>query len=219
DQESGLIRDAILTSADVHDSLAGPALVQGDEQAVYADKAYDSQKFRDALAKAKIKDGIMHKARRNKPLKNWQKWFNKAVSPIRSGVKRGFATMKRYYGYQRVRYAKPSKVSCPSWCRRQSGWLRRQGNRVKKSSGDEACQEFVIPGSDFSSEAQGVLSGGLSDQVVGHVLESGDVGRCVVGTDAAIVVAEGHVHDPVEAILDRPVVANDPAHRGCQEDW
>ncbi|MBI1206561.1 MAG: transposase, partial [Azospirillum sp.] len=104
DQESGLIRDAILTSADVHDSLAGPALVQGDEQAVYADKAYDSEKFRDALAKAKINDGIMHKARRNKPLKNWQKWFNKAVSPIRSGVERGFATMKRYYGYQRVRY-------------------------------------------------------------------------------------------------------------------
>ena len=112
DQESGLIRDAILTGADIHDSLAGPALVQGDEEAVYADKAYDSQDFRDRLAKAGIKDGIMHKARRNKPLKNWQKWFNKAVSPIRSGVERGFATMKRYYGYQRVRYIGLARNRC-----------------------------------------------------------------------------------------------------------
>lgn len=112
DQESGLIRDAILTSADVHDSLAAPSLVQGDEQAVYADKAYDSQKFRDELAKAGIMDGVMHKARRNKPLKNWQKWFNKAVSSIRSGVERGFATMKRYYGYQRVRYLGLARNRC-----------------------------------------------------------------------------------------------------------
>lgn len=112
DQESGLIRDAILTSADLHDSLVGPSLVQGDEEAVYADKAYDSLKFRDDLAQAGIKDGIMHKARRNKPLKTWQKWFNKAVSPIRSGVERGFATMKRYYGYQRVRYIGLARNRC-----------------------------------------------------------------------------------------------------------
>lgn len=112
DQESGLIRDAILTSADMHDSLVGPSLIQGDEEAVYADKAYDSQKVRDALAAAGIKDGIMHKARRGKPLKTWQKWLNKAVSPVRSGVERGFATMKRYYGYQRVRYIGLARNRC-----------------------------------------------------------------------------------------------------------
>lgn len=60
----------------------GQALVQGDEVAVYADKAYDSEKFRDALAEAGITDGVMHEARRNIPLKDWQRWFNKAVSPI-----------------------------------------------------------------------------------------------------------------------------------------
>ena len=112
DQESGLIRDAILTSADLHDSMVGASLVQGDEAAVYADKGYDSQKFRDALTKAGIKDGVMHKARRNAPLKNWQKWFNKAVSPIRSGVERGFAIMKRYYGYRQVRYIGLARNRC-----------------------------------------------------------------------------------------------------------
>src|SRR5512134_871690 len=56
DQDSGLIRGAILSRADLHDSQAGPALVQGDEQAVYTDKAYDSQTFRDALGEAGIQD-------------------------------------------------------------------------------------------------------------------------------------------------------------------
>ena len=112
DQGSGIIRGAILSSADLHDSQAGPALVQGDEAAVYADKAYDSQKFRDALAAAGITDGVMHQARRNTPLKNWQRWFNKAVSPIRSGVERSFAIMKRYYGYQRVRYIGLDRNRC-----------------------------------------------------------------------------------------------------------
>jgi transposase, IS5 family len=112
DEGSNLIREAVLTSADVHDSLAGPGLVQGDEKAVYADKAYDSRAFRDALREAGIEDRILYKAHRNRPLKDWQKWFNKAVSPIRGGVERGFATMKRHYGYRRVRYLGLERNRC-----------------------------------------------------------------------------------------------------------
>jgi IS5 family transposase len=77
-----------------------------------ADRAYESQKFRDALAKAGIGDGVMHKARRNTPLKGWQRWFNKAVAPIRAAVERSFAIMKRYYGYRRVRYLGLSRNRC-----------------------------------------------------------------------------------------------------------
>jgi IS5 family transposase len=54
----------------------------------------------------------MHRARRNTPLKDWQRWMNKAVSPIRSGVERGFATMKRCYGYRQVRYVGLSRNRC-----------------------------------------------------------------------------------------------------------
>lgn len=68
DQGPGLIRDAILTGADLHDSSAGPSLVQDDKAAVYADKDYDSRRFRDALT-AGIEDRIMHKARRDHPLR------------------------------------------------------------------------------------------------------------------------------------------------------
>jgi hypothetical protein len=42
DLGSDLVRGAILTGADIGDSLAADALVQGDEDAVFADEAYDS---------------------------------------------------------------------------------------------------------------------------------------------------------------------------------
>ena len=46
----------------------------------------------------------MYQARRNRPLRPWQTWFNKAVAPVRAGVERVSGTMKRAYGYRRVRY-------------------------------------------------------------------------------------------------------------------
>ena len=43
DEGSEIIRTALLTSADLHDSQPAAELIQGDEQAVYGDKAYASQ--------------------------------------------------------------------------------------------------------------------------------------------------------------------------------
>ncbi len=40
DEESGLVRQAEMTSANVHDSRLGEALIQGDEQGYFADRAY-----------------------------------------------------------------------------------------------------------------------------------------------------------------------------------
>jgi hypothetical protein len=37
-------------------------------------------------------------------------------------------------------------------------WTIGQGNRVKGSCGDEACEEVVVPSGDFAPEAQGVLA-------------------------------------------------------------
>src|SRR5918996_599116 len=48
DQGSDLIRRAVLTSADIGDSIAADALIIGDEAAVLADKAYDAEARRDA---------------------------------------------------------------------------------------------------------------------------------------------------------------------------
>jgi IS5 family transposase len=104
DEGSGIVRQAVMTPANVHDSVPADELVQGDEEAVYADKAYDSEARRKRLKAQSIEPRIMYQARRNRPFRPWQTAFNKAVVPIRAGVERLFATMKRTFGYRRVRY-------------------------------------------------------------------------------------------------------------------
>ena len=80
-------------------------MIQGDEAAYYADKAYDSQALHDKLGELGIEDRIAYKAKRNKPLVNWQVWFNKTASRIRVGVERANATMKNWYGMAKVRFS------------------------------------------------------------------------------------------------------------------
>src|SRR5215510_7436067 len=47
---------------------------------------------------------------------------------------------------------------------------RPQGNRVKKSCGDQTCEEFIVPWGDFAFEAKAVFAGGFSDQVESDVV-------------------------------------------------
>jgi len=104
DQGSELIRALETSSADLHDGAAFGALVTGDEAKVYGDNAYGSQKNRDFLGALGIADALMYKAARNKPLKPWQEWFNKAMSAVRSGVERVLGTGKTGYGLGKTRY-------------------------------------------------------------------------------------------------------------------
>src|ERR1035437_8796838 len=94
----------------------------------------------------------------------------------------------------------------------------RQGNRVKVLCGDEACEEIVVPGGDLTPESQGVLAGSLSDEIMGHVFDGGKIGWGVIGSNAALVVAEDHVHYPVQAVLDCPVTADDRSKQASQQD-
>jgi len=112
DEGTDLIRAATFTSADVHDSVEFEKLVTADEAAVYADKGYPSEEHRAFLAKKGVKDGIMYKAARGKPLKDWQIWFNKTVAPIRAGVERIFARMKAHHGFTRARYFGLARNAC-----------------------------------------------------------------------------------------------------------
>ncbi len=105
DEGSGLIRDTTMTSAKINDTEPADDLVQGDEKAVYADKAYDSKARRQRLKAAGIKDRIMHRANKHHPqLPHWKQVRNKLIMPIRSAVERSFGVLKRSYGYRRVRY-------------------------------------------------------------------------------------------------------------------
>ncbi len=113
DEESGLVRQAEMTSANVHDSRLGEALIQGDEQGYFADRAYDSQALRATLERRGLVDGIAWKVKHSRyPLEAWQKFHNAWATSIRSGVERAFATMKRWYGMGRVRYLGLARNAC-----------------------------------------------------------------------------------------------------------
>jgi hypothetical protein len=94
---------AEMSSADLHDSQRGEAMIQGDEEAYYADKAYDSAALRKTLNDKKIDDKIAYKAKRRTPQPDWQRWFNKTASSVRVGGERANATMKNWYGMAKIR--------------------------------------------------------------------------------------------------------------------
>jgi IS5 family transposase len=110
DEGSGLIRRVIGATASIHDSLAFKGLICGDEEAAYGDKAYGSKEHRKWLGELGVKDRLMHKATRGKPLLNWQKWFNVAVSGTRFQVEQFFGIGKQNYGLARARYRGEERV-------------------------------------------------------------------------------------------------------------
>lgn len=104
DEGSGLVRRAILTPANVNESVVADALPIGDEAAVYADKGYDSAARHARLAERGVFDGIMRRGHRHRPLTPDEVARNRSLVPIRSAIERVFGTLKRSYGWVRVRY-------------------------------------------------------------------------------------------------------------------
>ena len=105
DEGSRLIRRLELTPASTNDTVPADSLVCGDEQAVYADKAYAKRARRLWLQSLGIKPRIMHKSwGGGPPLTRWQQRHNKLIAPIRAQVEGVFATVKRWMGLAQVRY-------------------------------------------------------------------------------------------------------------------
>lgn len=101
---SGLVRGLKLTGANVQEIDLATTLVQGDELAVYADRAYDARRLHDHLAAAGIADAVMRRATRAKPLAPELVARNHRLSLRRRQVEKLFGTLKRSYGLARMPY-------------------------------------------------------------------------------------------------------------------
>ena len=102
--EGGFVDKIHVPPANVGESPQFGTMIEGAKaQRVLADKAYASKANRAAL-KGKHRDGILHKAVRNRPLRQSQKRFNRMISKHRFRVEQCFGTMKRLFGLQRARY-------------------------------------------------------------------------------------------------------------------
>lgn len=95
-----IIRDFEVTSAAVHDSneFSGLLTQKNDTLTAFADSAYYGEKISKALQDAGIKEMIVRKGYRNKPLTEEDKIFNKAVSRIRARIEHVFATITQFGG-------------------------------------------------------------------------------------------------------------------------
>lgn len=69
-----------------------------------ADKGYQSEKNAELLKKRKLKNHILKKAKKNKPLTQWEKKFNKLVGRTRFKVERTFGGIKRWFNGGVARY-------------------------------------------------------------------------------------------------------------------
>ena len=126
DWGSGLVRRAELTPAKVAESAVADRLVCGDELAVYGDRAYESKRRRAWLKSQGIDDCIMHRSHKNQSgLPTWQQERNAAIRPVRALVEKVFGTLKRSYGYWRVRYRGLERNAVEMWLKLLAYNLRK----------------------------------------------------------------------------------------------
>jgi IS5 family transposase len=104
DQGSRIVRRLLLTPANVNETVPADDLVIGDEQRVYADKAYDSHARRKALPARGIRNGIMRRAARFHPLGRWALRRNAMLRVRRAPIEPLFALIKHVYGFARAPY-------------------------------------------------------------------------------------------------------------------
>jgi len=104
DQGSRIVRRAVFTAANVHDTVPADELICGDEETAYADKAYDSLARRARLKALGIRNGIARRAHWRFPVTAGEARRNKLISRVRAPVEPLFALLKNTYRFARARY-------------------------------------------------------------------------------------------------------------------
>ena len=106
DSQTGLIHSASVTAGNVHDSQELPNLLHGEETRLYGDSAYRGEKQRERLKDIapRAKDFTNKQGYKNRPLTDADKQTNRRKSSVRSKVEHPFLTLKRIWGFAKVRY-------------------------------------------------------------------------------------------------------------------
>jgi IS5 family transposase len=106
DSQTGLAHSAVVTAANVHDKHPLPDLLHGNEQRVYGDSAYASQKALIQSKAPKAKDFTNQRVRKRKgdEIDEVERSKNRNKSKVRARVEHVFAVVKRLWGFAKVRY-------------------------------------------------------------------------------------------------------------------
>ena len=104
DSRTGLAHSAVVTAANVHDKHPLPDLLHGNEQRVYGDSAYASQKALIGSKAPKARDFTHQRVRRGGEIDEAERSRNHHKSKVRARVEHVFAVVKRLWGFAKVRY-------------------------------------------------------------------------------------------------------------------
>lgn len=104
DSRSGLAHSAVVTAANVHDKHPLPDLLHGNEQRVYGDSAYASQKALIESKAPQARDFTNQRVRKGGELDEVERSKNRNKSRVRARVEHVFAVVKRLWGFTKVRY-------------------------------------------------------------------------------------------------------------------
>jgi IS5 family transposase len=104
DSQTGLAHSAMVTSANVHDKHPLPHLLHGNEQRVYGDSAYASQRALIESKAPRAKDFTNQRTKRKGLVDEVARGKNRNKSRIRARVEHVFGVVKRLWGFGKVRY-------------------------------------------------------------------------------------------------------------------
>jgi transposase, IS5 family len=104
DSRTGLAHSAVVTAANVHDKPPLPDLLHGNEQRVYGDSAYASQKALIESKAPRARDFTNQRVRKDDGTHEVERSKNRTKSRVRARVEHVFAVVKRLWGFGKVRY-------------------------------------------------------------------------------------------------------------------
>ena len=104
DSRTGLVHSAAVTAANVHDKHLLGDLLHGQEERVYGDSAYSSQKELIREHAPRAKDFTNQRVRKGGDVDEDARRRNRSKSKVRARVEHVFAVIKRLWGFGKVRY-------------------------------------------------------------------------------------------------------------------
>lgn len=112
--DNGLVIAVETTAANQHDNqsmllLLDKAGIEPNSR-IHADKAYSSQKHREALKARGLKNEIQDKATKNKPLTDRHLQRKRLISRFRYVVERTFGSQVRWFNSKNLRYRRLAKA-------------------------------------------------------------------------------------------------------------
>lgn len=100
----GLVHSLTTTDAAQSDIKQLPALLHGEERALYGDQAYWSLRDREAFEASNVRYRVNRRGSHTRPLTDRWKAINRSRSRVRARGEHAFHVIKNLWGFTKVRY-------------------------------------------------------------------------------------------------------------------